>query len=52
MPAPDDTESGLVLSSLQGDGLPGRKLGAQSAQPAADVTDVNGMSPLRDQGFA
>src|ERR1700683_5413629 len=52
MLAPDDTEMSLVLSALQCDGLPGRKLCAQSTQPAADVTDIKGVSQLRGQSFA
>ena len=41
-----------MLPSLQNDDLAGRKLRAQSAQPATDVTEINGVGPLRGLSFA
>ncbi|HEY6763839.1 MAG TPA: hypothetical protein VI386_03635 [Candidatus Sulfotelmatobacter sp.] len=51
MPAPDDLERGSMLAALQGDDLSRRQFYAQSAQPAAQMTYVNGVRQLRLVGL-
>ena len=46
LPAPDDAERSFVLPSLQSDDLTGMKFGTQSAEAAADLRSVDGMSQM------